>query len=355
VREDIARHYDNIARMDTWVGEVLQLLEDDGLAEKTVVFFWSDHGDGLPRAKRWLYDSGIHVPLIVRWPGRIEPGSVNNELTSFVDLAPSVLSLAGAPVPRHMHGRALLGDSRQEPPNFIFAARDRHDESYDRVRAVRDKRFKYLRNYYPEKPYILWLPYRNRMPTMQELLRTKAEGTSRGPVATWLRDQRDPEELYDVEADPHEIKNLAGDPDYKRVLTRMRKALLDWETTTGDMGRIPESQMVRDMWPNGIQPETSSPVILLTSTEHHQSPVRTDTVSLGVDSTIELHSSTEGASLVWTTDAGDRPHWMLYTTPLRFASSATLRAKAVRYGFRESQVVQLTVAVFGNLEPEGRR
>jgi hypothetical protein len=343
VREDLARHYDNISRVDQWVGEVLRLLEQDGLAENTAVFFWSDHGDGLPRAKRWPYDSGIHVPLIVRWPGHVNAGSATDELVSFVDLAPSMLSLAGAEIPQHMHGRILLGDARGDPPDYIFAARDRHDESYDRVRAVRDRRFKYLRHYHHEKPYVLWIPYRNRMPTMQELLRVKAKGETAGPVSLWLRDTRDPEELYDVEADPHEIDNLAGDPQYADVLLRMRDALKIWQFQTGDMGHIPELQMVLDMWPRGVQPETMPPAFLLSSAELHQSPVDSDSIALATGSFIELHSPTQGASLVWTTDSGNAPHWKLYSKPLRFDGSVTVRAKAVRYGYLESAESRLVV------------
>ena len=149
-RRDWATYYDTVTAMDMQVADILKELEDDGLADDTIVFFWGDHGRGLPRAKRWIYDSGIHVPLIVRWPGRIEPGSVVEDLVSFVDFGPPVLSLAAVDVPSHMQGQPFLGDQKAAPREYIYASRDRMDEAYDLIRAVRDKRYKYIRNYMPE-------------------------------------------------------------------------------------------------------------------------------------------------------------------------------------------------------------
>src|SRR5690606_24180048 len=147
---------DNIAAMDRRVGEILQQREEDGLADETIVFFWSDHGDGLPRGKRPLYDSGPRSILMVRWPGALspplEPGTVNDELVSFIDLAPTVLSLAGATVPVHMQGRILLGPEAEPAPEYVFAARDRMDIEYDMRRSARDERFLYIRNFQPELP-----------------------------------------------------------------------------------------------------------------------------------------------------------------------------------------------------------
>jgi arylsulfatase A-like enzyme len=199
VRQHIARHYDNIARVDSQIQRVLRQLEADGLAEETVVFFWSDHGDGLPRYKRWVYDSGIHVPLIVRWPGVVETDSVNRELVSSVDFGPTVLSIAGVDVPRHMQGRPFLGPQDEGERDYVYAARDRFDESYDMVRAVRGERYKYIRNYYPQQPYVLHIPYRNRNVTMRALLRGDRNSTLTETQQLWMRDTRPAEELYDVQ------------------------------------------------------------------------------------------------------------------------------------------------------------
>jgi arylsulfatase A-like enzyme len=318
VRSDLARHYDNIARMDEWVGQILDLLDQDGLAESTVVFFWSDHGDGLPRAKRWLYDSGLRVPLIIRWPGQIEPGSVDSTLVSFLDLAPTVLSIANVDIPIHLQGRIIAGNRAEPPPEFLFGARDRIDGSYDRVRSVRNRHFKYIRNYYPEKPYILYVPYRDRMPTMQELLKLKEDNTASGPVGLWLRDSRPPEELYDTSTDPHEVENLAFKPAYTEIRQTMGAALDEWELETGDLGSIPESELVERMWPNGEQPVTAPPEFIFRGDR------------------LVIRCVTEGASAAYATNDRNEAHWLLYTHPLNPSSGSTLRARCIRYGFKAS-------------------
>jgi hypothetical protein len=329
VREDLARHYDNIARVDQQVDEVLKQLEEDGLVEETIVFFWSDHGDGLPRAKRWLYDSGLRVPLIIRWPGTLTPGTVNDQLISFVDLAPTVLSMARLEVPEHMQGRAFAGDSPGPSREYIFGARDRIDNVYDHVRAVRDKRFKFIRNFYPEKPYILPVPYRNRGITMQEILRLDAAGGLEGPQLLWASKQRFPEELYDTEADPHEINNLIDDPDLQETAARLRLALENWMKGIGDMGSVPESEMVERMWPGRIQPKTDRPLLSLYGG-------RFDTTV-----SVELDCATEGASIAYTFESGDDVHWLLYSGPLEVTMTSNLRAKAIRYGYAESDEISV--------------
>ena len=202
VREELARMYDNIADMDGQVGEILKQLEDDGLAENTIVFYWSDHGDGVPRSKRSLYDSGLRVPLMIRWPkglgSTLTPGSVNDDLVSFIDLAPTVLALAGAEIPAHLQGRVLVGPKAGPAPEFVFAARDRMDTEYDMMRSARDGRFLYIRNFSPELPYAGHITYRNQSAIMQEWFRLQAEGKLTGPAALWMRTSRPAEELYDT-------------------------------------------------------------------------------------------------------------------------------------------------------------
>lgn len=341
VRRQLAKHYDNIAAADARVGEILAQLEEDGYADNTIVFLWGDHGDGLPRAKRWLYDSGLRVPLIICWPGTIEPGSVSDGLVSLVDLAPTVLSLAGVDVPVHMDGRAFLGPARQPPRTYVHGARDRIDGVYDMVRATRDQRYKYIRNYYPETPYVQMVPYRNNSGIMQDLLRLHAAGSLTGAPTLWLRDSRPPEELYDVAADPHEIHNLAGDSAFARVADRLREATDRWMAEIGDLGAIPEDRMVREMWPDGVQPITSPPIITPRRATSYGEP---DTLAAGAE--IDIYSGTHGASVSYTTDAGPDAHWTLYRGPLAFPpGTVTLRAKAVRYGYEESDETVVTVTV----------
>jgi arylsulfatase A-like enzyme len=344
VRRHIARQYDNMAEVDHKVGELLQQLQDDGLADETIVFFWSDHGDGLPRAKRWIYDSGIHIPLIVRAPDYVEPGSVDDELVSSVDFGPTVLSLAGVEVPVHMQGRPFLGSQAGSEREYVYAARDRFDESYDMVRAVRDGRYKYIRNYYPNQPYVLHVPYRNRGAIMQELLRLHAQGELQDAEKLWMRDTRPPEELYDTQSDPHEVNNLANNSSYADVLTRMRGALDDWMRRIDDRGDISEEQMVAQWYPQSEQPTTEAPMILRrTSTGMPQQ----ETYQFDYPREIVLYSATQGASIAYmtTTEQDDNPHWRLYTGPLLIDETTTVRAKAIRYGYQESGETVATVEV----------
>ena len=352
VRRDIARQYDNIARMDAQVGEILQQLEEDGLADNTIVFFWSDHGDGLPRMKRWIYDSGLHVPMIIRMPG--QPARVNDQLVSFIDLAPTVLSLAGIEPRPHMQGRAFLGAfaDNKPPHDYIYAARDRFDEQYDMVRAVRDKQFKYIRNYRPEKPYVLWMAYANVMPTMQELYRLHADGALEGPQTLWMRDTRPVHELYDITADPHEVNNLAYDPAHRDRLRQMQQALDAWMDDIGDMGTMSELDMVEKMWPGGVQPQTDAPAIFprpsmatAFSTEDGSLRPSASGGSFNGPVSLAMYSPTQGASITYTTDDGEDARWLLYTKPITISVNTILRAKAIRYGYKESPETRATFTI----------
>ena len=335
-REALARHYDNLAIADARVGELLAQLEEDGLAENTIVFLWSDHGEGLPRGKRWPYDAGIRIPLIVRWPGELPPDSVSEQLVSLIDLGPTVLSLCGVEAPQHLQGQPFLGLHARER-EYIFATRDRYDESYDMVRAVRDKRYKYIRNYYPEKPYLLWIPYRNRHPIMQEMWRIHAAGELEGDAAVMFQYPRPAEELYDVANDLYELNNLASDAAHADVLERMRGTLAQWQSDFGDMGDIPEEQMLARWYPNGEQPKTAAPIFIPISAANPGTEVSESGGRWEAPLLLQLHCATHGASIAWTTDSGDDARWRLYTEPLRIPKGkTTLRAKAVRIGYQES-------------------
>jgi N-sulfoglucosamine sulfohydrolase len=249
VRRDVANLYDLITAMDKQVGDLLAQLDEDGLAGETIVFFYSDHGTGLPRHKRWLYDSGICVPLIIRFPQAFRhlapgaPGTATDRLVSFVDFAPTVLRLAGVPVPDYMEGRAFLGEQAAAPRRYVFAVRDRVDEVYEMSRAVRDERFKYIRNYLPHRPVMQHSDYSERTPTRQELRRLAAEGKLSGPQALLVSPTKPPEELYDVQDDPYEIRNLADSADRQAVFERMRGVHRQWMLDTHDTGFLREAEM----------------------------------------------------------------------------------------------------------------
>jgi N-sulfoglucosamine sulfohydrolase len=344
VREELARVYDNIADMDGQVGEILKQLADDGVADNTIVFYWSDHGDGVPRAKRSLYDSGLKVPLMIRWPkalgSTVTPGSVRDELVSFIDLAPTVLALAGVEIPTHLHGRALVGPSAAPAPELVFAARDRMDIEYDMMRSARDGRFLYIRNFSPELPYAGHVIYRNQSAIMQEWLRLQAKRTLSGPAALWMRTERPAEELYDTKDDPHQIRNLSAEPTHRATLGRMRNAVTEWMARIGDQGLINEPEMIQRMWPGGVQPETAQPYIVPRRTT--DAPARQASIKIEEPTEFVVYVPTQGASIGYTTDEGPTPKWRLYTGPILVEGPMTLRAKAIRYGYKESAETRVT-------------
>jgi len=251
VREDWKRNYELITAMDAWAGDLIQELKDAGQYENTIIFFWSDHGVGLPRAKRWLYDSGTHIPLVVRVPekfratGQGTPNTINDELVSSLDFAPTVLNLAGYEIPDHMQGRAFLGESLTAPRKYVYGARDRMDERYDIIRSVRDKQFRYVRNYEPFKAYYQYMNTPEKGATMRELRRVHAEGNLPTAAKLFMADSKPAEELYDLSNDPHEVHNLAGEEKFSAELERMRDVHLEWVSDTRDIGLIPESEIER--------------------------------------------------------------------------------------------------------------
>lgn len=247
VRECVGKYHDNITAMDYTAGDILKLLDERKLADNTVVVFYGDHGAGLPRSKRWPYDSGLRVPLIVRWPGHVKPGSVREDLTCFLDLAPTVITLAGGAVPPQMVGRVLLGDKARPAPKFLFGARDRMDEAYDRIRTVRGERYRYVRNFEPELPYFQYINYQDEMPIMKDWRRLAFEGKLNDTQKLFWTRTKPKEELYDLRTDPYEVHNLAGakEPEIQKVKREMSEALDGWMRDTKDLGGVPERELIK--------------------------------------------------------------------------------------------------------------
>ena len=247
VQELWMRYYNVITAMDKQVGELLEQLEDDGLLESTIVFFYSDHGAGLPRHKRWSYDSGLRVPLIVSVPGRYEHvlpykrGSKSEELVSFIDFPATALNLAGSSVPGHFQGRAFLGENLPERREYIHAGRDRMDERYDMQRAVRTTRYKYIRYYEPYKPFTQYMNTPEKGAIMQAIRASHKEGALPEAGGHIVALSKPIEALYDLENDPFELDNLASDTSHFEILSKMRFAHADWSDTVMDTGLIPET------------------------------------------------------------------------------------------------------------------
>ena len=316
VRADLARHYDNIHAMDQRVGEILQALQQDGLADSTVVIWTSDHGDGLPRAKRELYDSGINVPLLLHEPGQLT-AATEHRLVSFVDLAPTLYAIAGGDTPPdYWHGRDFLRQQASER-EYVYASRDRIDEVADRQRAVRDKRFKYIRSYHPEVPGGHPLNYRDNLDMVRAWRSAYDSGTLNAIQARWFQPAGS-EQLFDLHEDPYEVTDLAGDPAHAATLSRLRQQLDEFLQRVGDTSDDTEMALRARFRPLGKQPTTPAP------TARWQ------------DNRLHLNSPI-GASVGYRLGADQR--WLLYTEPL---VHKTVEVKSIRYGWHESPTVQLS-------------
>ena len=247
VRDEWGRFYDGIAATDRWVGEHLRELEEEGLLDNTIVFFWSDHGVGLPRGKRTIYESGVNVPLVVAYPSTFKDapkGAEDDRLVSLMDLGPTVLNLAGVPIPERIDGRPFLGPNLPPPRTELYLIRDRMDERYDIIRGVRTKQYRYIVNYQPWKPTYQHVAYGEQSTILQEIRRLKKEGTLE---IKGMSDQpsKPVEELYDITKDPHEVVNLADSPEHQEILQSLRNKEIAWSDETRDLGLLPEAEIAR--------------------------------------------------------------------------------------------------------------
>lgn len=246
-RRTMARVHDCITAMDAHAGRILAELEHDGLLDDTIVFFWPDHGQGIPRGKRTLWDTGLKVPLVVRFPEkyrRLAPaasGAKCDRLVYLMDLGPTLLSIAGLPVPAAMQARAFLGPAAAAPREYVFGARDRVDEVAELSRSVRDRRYLYIRNFMPDLSWNQPETYSDQLELRREIKHLAAEGKLNRAQLTYAGPTKPAEALYDTQQDPWQIHNLATDPACAPVLERMRKALHAWQLETRDLGLMPES------------------------------------------------------------------------------------------------------------------
>lgn len=323
VRRDIARHYDNIAYMDGQVGAILRQLEEDGLADTTIIIWTTDHGDGLPRAKRELFDAGLKVPMIIRWPAAyrpegVAPGSVETRMVSFLDLAPTLLSLAGVDAPDYHDGVNFM-DTEGSPRTYIHASRDRIDDVTDRQRAVRDARFKYIRSWYPDQPEATGVAFRDNIDMVREMRARFTAGNLDAVQRRWF-EAPGKERLFDLEADPHEINNLAADPAHAEDLARLRAEMDAWLERVGDLSAQSEAEMVARFQPDGTQLVTPAPA-----------------------------ARVEDAQLIVTPQAPDHSveyrlgdaRWRLYTGPVSVLAVPKVEVRAVRYGWQASKIVDV--------------
>ena len=249
VRRDWAVYYDGVTAVDAAAGQRLKELEDAGLVEDTIVFYFADHGAGMPRSKRWPGNSGLQVPLVVHIPEKFKAlrppeyraGGTSERLVSFVDFAPTVLCLAGVKAPAWMQGRAFLGESLPEAPAVLHGFRGRMDERTDLIRSVTDGRYVYLRNYLPHLVSGQHLDYQWKTPTTRVWQRLHLEGKLNAVQAAFWQ-PKPPEELYDLQTDPDEVRNLAASPDHAAIKARLRQAQQEHAAQIRDVGFIPEGE-----------------------------------------------------------------------------------------------------------------
>ena len=321
VRNDIARKYSNIEALDKEVGQLLEQLKADGVLENSVIFFWSDHGGNLLRQKRAVGDSGLHVPLIIRYPDGYRAGEIENRMVSLMDLGPTVLSMAGIQPPDHMDGKAFEGVFEQPPRKYIFGSADRFDECTDMQRSVLDGRFVYIKNFMPERPLIYRNKYREQIPMNKHLIELDSLDMLKGDAAYIFMKSKPIEELYDLESDPYEVHNLATDSIYSQKLKELRVQLKQWQTSIDDKGFIPEHELIETFWPNMKQPKTDD-VLIITNEQN-----------------LTLSCKTEGASIGFQLgdDIGSK-YWQLYTKPVEIKPNEKIRARAIRIGYKASNI-----------------
>ena len=241
IRQDWANYLDDVRYTDLQVGQILKRLEEDGVAADTLVFFITDHGISHARGKQFLYDEGAHIPLVVRGPGAAV-GAVRTDLVEHIDLAATSLAAAGIEIPKGMHSRDVLAKDYR-PREAVFAARDRCDETVEHLRMARTSTWKYIRNFLPKRPHLQPNAYKDSKAIVKRLRELHGSGKLTGlPEQLLFAPERAPEELYDLEADPFEVRNLAADPSHEAALKEMRGRLDRWMEETGDQGRVPETE-----------------------------------------------------------------------------------------------------------------
>ena len=318
VRKDIARAYNNIYILDIEVKEIIDQLRKDNILDDTIIIFTSDHGDGLPRYKRELFDTGINVPFIILVPKKFsswqKPGEKIYDLVSFLDIAPTVLDLAGVSIPSYMDGKSIFGNEKNE---YIFAARDRLDNFKGKTRAVRNKDYKFIKNYSIGIVGAQKLSFRENLMSMKELRKMYENNELNEIQKSWLN--LIPElQLYDLNEDPHEINNLAYDPNYKEKVLLLENVLEQWIEKNNFHGHLEEEDLIEVFWPANTQPQTTEPLYSLENGFLH----------------LKNNNVSKDASIGFSYDG---KNWEVYSEPIEIKKNKKIYFKAVRYGWKESE------------------
>ena len=320
IRKDIAVNYSNLIRLDKKIGKIISQLKQEGLYEKSIIFFYGDHGGPFPRYKRSLYETGIKVPLVIKFPNSKFAGTENNDFISFIDYAPSILSIVGIKPPDVMQGKAKFGKFKaSSKSSYIFAASDRFDEKVDRLRAVRYKNFKYIRNFNPKISNAIPVLYREQMPMMKELNKLWKENLLLKDHRLWFETPKTKEELYDLTKDPYELNNLADKISLKDTLFFLREVLDQWIIDTNDLGEYSEKELIKKWIFKGKSKELKS------------------LIKIRKNNKVILKHKDKGATIVWRDNRDSI--WKIYKKPLEYSNS--IRAKAVRIGYKDSEILSM--------------
>ena len=324
VRNDIAIKYSNIQEMDRQVGEIISDLEQDNLLDKTIIFFWSDHGGNLLRQKRAVGNSGLKVPLIVRFPDGYRSGEEDDRIVSLMDLGPTTMSLLGIKPPSFLDGKAFLGKFETKPRSYAFGSADRFDESTDMQRSVIDGRYVYIKNFMPEIPLIYRNKYREQVSMNKKIIQMSNDNELIGDSKYIFMKTKQTEELYDLKYDPYEVKNIANNPEYNDKLIELRDALKSWQNEIDDKGFTNESELINEFWPNMIQPLTM--------------PVKITVL----DNIISLKCDTDGASIGYQTGSQiGSQNWNLYNKPFNLLPNQKLAVRAIKIGYKASTITNI--------------
>ena len=318
VRKDIARAYNNIYILDIEVKEIIDQLKKDNILDDTIIIFTSDHGDGLPRYKRELFDTGINVPFIILVPKKFsswqKPGEKIYDLVSFLDIAPTVLDIAGVSIPSYMDGKSIFGNEKNE---YIFAARDRLDSFKGKTRAVRNKDYKFIKNYSLGIVGAQKLSFRENLMSMKELRKMYENNELNEIQKSWL-DLIPELQLYDLNEDPYEVNNLAYDPNYKEKVLLLENVLEQWIEKNNFHGHLEEEDLIEVFWPENTQPQTTEPLYSLKDGFLH----------------LENNAESKDASIGFSYDG---KNWEVYSEPIEIKKNNKIYFKAVRYGWKESE------------------
>ena len=320
IRHDLAVNYSNLKRLDNQIGKIVDQLKADGLYDTSYIFFYGDHGGPFPRYKRALYDTGLKVPMVIKFPDKKGAGTVDNRLFSFIDLAPTVLSLAEIEPPKVMQGVAQFGKFEvNHKPMVTYHSSDRFDELYDRLRAVRSDRFKYIKNFNAQISRALPVSYREQMAMMQEMRRLDSLKELSDLQSIWMQATKPDEEFYDLKTDPNELHNLAERPEYQDSLIYYRNLLINWIRESKDLGEVDERELLGQWLNSGNPPQLPSLEMEITATG------------------IELFSPKHDATIVWRKMRDTV--WNMYVEPL--SKNTGYEAKAERIGYADSELLRI--------------